>query len=336
MCTNQNTGMDAGHASLTVPETVVRQPVLWWAGAGAVFLALQAYVLLSWVLSPDFASRGTGVDPVPAQVRTSAWISQFNSVVAFLVCAIYCVRRSRREGCLTWDALLMIGGLSVCWLDTAINYFRSVVLYNAYMLNWGSWNAHIPGWASGSAHPTPEPLVFVTGLYGWWFLLFSAVFCGVARRLELHWPRIGVLGLVLAGVVTLSLLDALLELIFVFSGLYAYAAVVPGWTLWLGTVHQFPLYGPLILGVLCTIVAMLRYGARKQRYSFVERGSDELPVSAPVRTAIRILAIVGFMNTVFVIAVFAHWWIGSHAEGPLPVPSYLVLDNADSTFNCVT
>jgi hypothetical protein len=323
MRTNQNAAMDAGHASGTVPVALVRQPALWWASAGVVSIALQTYVLLSWLFSPDFAPVGTGADPVSAQVRTSAWISQFNAIAAFVACAIYCMRRSRREGHLTWDAFLMIGGLSVCWLDTAINYFRPVVMYNAYMLNWGSWNAHIPGWASVSAHPTPEPLVFVIGLYGWWFVLFSAVFCGVARRLERRWPQIGVIGLMLAGIVTLSLLDAVLELIFVFSDLYAYAVVVPAWTLWAGSIHQFPLYGPLILGVLCTLVAMLRYTARKQGYSFVERGTEQLAASGRVRTTIRILAIAGFVNTVFVIAVLVHWWIGSHAEGPIPIPSYL-------------
>lgn len=323
MSTNQGVAIDSNDISAAVPKALTRQPVFWWAGTGIVFAALQVYILLLWLSSPDFASIGSGIDQVPAQVKSSAWISQFNALALFLGCAIYCARKSWREGRLTWDALLVIGGLSVCWLDTAINYFRPIVLYNAYMLNQGSWSSHIPGWAS-TAQSTPEPLLFVVGLYGWWFLLFSVAFCAVARRLKRRWPQIGIGGLILAGIAVLSALDAVLELAFVFSGLYVYAAVIPGWTLWQGTVRQFPLYGPLILGVLCTAVAVLRYDAGERRYSFVERGADDLPVPIKMRTLIRVLAIIGFMNVVFVTAVAVHWWIGVYAEQPaFAIPSYL-------------
>jgi len=316
MRTNQDA---ASNTNDTAPST--RPPIIWWAGAGIVFFALQTYVLLSWLWSPDFGPIGTGIDPVPAQIRASAWISQCNAVILFLACAVYCLRKSRREGRLTWDALLMIGGLSVFWLDTAINYFRPIVLYNATMLNWGSWSPYIPGWVSAAR--TPEPLIFVIGLYGWWFLLFSASFCWIARSLQRYWPRIPVFFLILVGIAALSILDAILELIFVFSGLYVYVAVIPGWTLWLGSMQQFPLYGPLILGVLCTAVAMLRYDARERHYSFVERGFDKLPLSPWMQTMVRMLAIIGYLNTVFLFAVFFHWLLGLYAvQLASPLPSY--------------
>lgn len=323
MSANQGTAIDSSNIAATVPKALARQPIVWWSATGIVFVALQAYILLLWLSSPDFSTVGSGIDVVPAQVKSSAWISQFNALALFLGCVIYCVRKSWREERLTWDALLVIGGLSVCWLDTAINYFHPIVLYNAYMFNLGSWSSHIPGWAS-TAKSTPEPLLFVVGLYGWWFLLFSMAFCAIAHRLKRRWPQVGLGGLILAGIAALSVLDAVLELAFVFSGLYVYAAVIPDWTLWLGTAHQFPLYGALILGVLCTVVAMLRYDAGERQYSFVERGADILPVSVKMRTLIRVLAIIGFMNAVFVTAVAVHWWIGLYAEqSTFIVPSYL-------------
>lgn len=302
---------------------LARQPLVVWSVVGAFFVGLQLIVFSTWLMSESFATVSTGEDLVPLQVRVAAWVTQANAVLFLLVCIFYCIRQSRREKRMAWDVLLVVGGLSVCWLDTTINFFEPVVFYNSYMINWGSWNSFIPGWPTGSGELAPEPIIFVVGLYGGLLVLFGVIYCCVLRGLIRRWPRLSRWKLVVCGFAVIAMLDFALEMLFVISGLYAYNIVIPGLTLWVGQPYQIPLYGCLLIAALCTPVAILRYQAQLNTYSSIEKLSPSYKISTGLRSVLRCLAMVGFINVLFILAVSVHWVLGFWGETTLTFPSYL-------------
>jgi hypothetical protein len=302
---------------------VIKQPLVAWAIIGLFFAGLQTYVFTSWLLFSDLMPFSTGADGVPFETKVSAWVTQFNVVFLLVLCVLYNVIKSVREGKVAWDFLLVGGGLSAGWLDTVINFFNPLVIYNAYLINWGSWNSFIPGWFSNGGNLTPEPIVFVLGLYGWWFVLFGMVLCATLRVIKRFWPKCNALGMVFSGFLLLAVLDFVLELFFVFPGLYAFNIVIPNLTLWSGKAYQIPIYAPLIIAAICTPIGLLRFQAQQQGYSVIERINPQYKFSVGVHLFLRLLAMVGFVNVVLVTAIVMHWAIGSFGVTTIEFPSYM-------------
>lgn len=323
MNVDQHLMHEGGEITRRTIRGMLTQPLIIWAALGLFFLALQLFVLSSWLMSENFAVVDVGADPVPLQMKILAWVTQFNALLLLLLCVLYCIRKSRREGCMTWDVLLIVGGLSVCWLDTAVNFFKPTVLYNRYMLNFGSWNSFIPGWSSTAHEQASEPLLFVIGLYGWWFVLFGMIFCAVARWFKRRWPQLERGRLWLTGFIALFVTDMLLELILMVPGLYAYNVVIPSLTLWSGQTFQIPLYGVLIISALCAAVSILRYQAEVDGCSSIEKLSPSIAVSSNGRLFLRFLAMIGFINVMYITAIIAHWVFGFFGETTLIFPSYM-------------
>src|SRR5437879_2490316 len=120
-----------------------------FAAAGVLSVAVMVSVLGAWILSGDARPTPTGSDPVPFWTSVWAVAWQVTGVLAIAVCAVYLVVRSRREGRLTFDALLFIAWTVAIWLDPATNnLFRPQLAYNAALVNLGSWAPHIPGWST--------------------------------------------------------------------------------------------------------------------------------------------------------------------------------------------
>ena len=88
-------------------------PVVWWAAVGSAFVLLQAWVHGSWFLSGNADRQPMGPDPISTGSKAVAWVLQGGSTGALVFAVVYLVRRSRREGTVTWDAYIAIGFLSV-------------------------------------------------------------------------------------------------------------------------------------------------------------------------------------------------------------------------------
>src|SRR5581483_11692145 len=131
------------------------RPVLWWAGIGGFFVALQLWLYAVWFVSGDAYRQPMGPDPMSGVSKAVAWLLQALSTGALVVVVAYLVRRSRREGQLTWDAYIAIGFLSVFWQDTLCNFLRPTFLYNSYLVNLGSWYPHVPGWVAPNFRNQP-------------------------------------------------------------------------------------------------------------------------------------------------------------------------------------
>jgi hypothetical protein len=297
------------------------------------------YLVMAWILSGDATPTHTGADTVGWSTKAWAWGFQIVSPLVLLGCIVYVVRRSRREGRVHFDALMLIAATVAIWLDPATtNYFRTQMLYNSYMVNFGSWAEHIPGWLSPNAHLFPEPLINWGALYGITFLLATFIGCGAMRWAKRRWPRTGRVGLVLWGFAAIVLFDFLAECLFIRSELYAYAGAIQDLSVWGGRRYQFPIYESVIFGVCWTACAALRYFRDDRGRSVVERGIDDLNVSSKQKTALRVLAVTGFVSVIYAVysLVFSLTTLWGD-EFPKGYPSYMTngMCGAGTQYECL-
>ena len=91
-------------------------PVRWWAGAGTFFVALQAYVYLRWVLSPDFHRVSPGPDSIPLSFRVLAHSAEILTI-GLMVFGVY--RYLYRP----WRDQHSVSALGMMWLASLTTYF---------------------------------------------------------------------------------------------------------------------------------------------------------------------------------------------------------------------
>jgi hypothetical protein len=269
-------------------------PVVWWALFGGACVATQVYVYSAWVVSDDFRTvRASGV---PDHVKLWAWILQPLFALWAVAGITYVVRQCRREHRLTFDAKILIGWVSMIWLDPVPNLIRPQVMFNSYYLNHGSWVEHIPGWISPNGGNLPNPfLVEISAYFG--FVLLTVAGCGLMRRLARRRPGTGRFGLFcVAWAFYFSVIFVLEEFIMIRSQWLAWSGVIRGVSVWGGEWYQIPLTECTIFGAFIAAVACLRYFRDDQGRSVVERGIERLAVSPRVRVLASTLAIVGFAN----------------------------------------
>lgn len=274
----------------------------WFVTIGVLSLLMTAYLAIAWIVSGDATRTPTGSDPVPAATKAWAIGWQIVGPLAFAAFAVYCWRRSRREGRLHIDALLLIAWTVAIWLDPATtNFFRTQMLYNSYLVNFGSWAEHIPGWLSPNARFFPEPLLSWGSLYGVTSLGATLIGCAAMHRAKRRWPNMGKVGVVLSGFAAIALADLILEVIFIRTQLYAYAGAIQSLSIWGGERHQFPVYESIIFGACWTASAALRYFRDDRGRTIVERRINEERLSPPRAAGLRFLAVTGFVTTIYVI-----------------------------------
>lgn len=314
-------------ALAVAPEEVVLtsrlRPIHYWSALGAVFVLVQIYVFGSWIFSDDIYRQPTGADPVPTSVKAFVWMGQATCALGAVAVVVYLWWRSRREGKLAWDVLLAIAFASVYWQDPILNFARPKFLYNSYLINFGSWTSHIPGWLSPHASNLPEPILMIGPMYAWLFVLFGIFFCAMARQVRRIRPNIGKVGIFLIGVLAFAIFDLVMEFICVRTQIFAYSGVIRSLSMFPGQIYQFPLYEAFIGGVNASIVGMVRLNRDDRGRSSVERGIDELQVGARAKTPLRILAFVGLANTMFVVMNIIYIAISFYVDDMPHYPSYL-------------
>lgn len=301
-------------------------PERWFSLIGAASFAMAVYLGLVWVTSGDFKRTPTGADAVPTATKWWAWGWQIAAIILLLACVVYVIRRSRREGQVTFDALVLMAWTVVIWLDPATtNFFRTQMLYNSYLVNFGSWAPHIPGWLSPNARLLPEPLISWGGLYGATSLGATIIGCNAMRLAKQRWPRMGKVGIFLSGLAVIAVADLLLELFFIRTQLYAYAGAIRSLSLWAGHRYQFPISEPLIFGAAWTACAALRYFRDEDGLSIVERNTGVEGRRPRSSTGRRVLAVTGFVTLVYAVysLVFSLTaiWGDSFPHG---YPSYMI------------
>ncbi|GAB2580305.1 spirocyclase AveC family protein [Streptomyces capparidis] len=285
------------------------RPALVWASAGAAFVVLQGYVYTRWLLTGDPAPVGTGPDPVPADTKVWAWALQLLVPAVFAGCVVHAVRASRRRGRPAFDALLLAGWLLVYWQDHMPVLLRGCFFYSSYLVNVSSWAPHVPGWVGRGDDRTPAPLLLTSTLFPVLGLLTAVVICAVMGRVARWRPGAPGGALVAVAVATGAALDLVCESVLLLTGLIAYPGTVGWLTLWPGTAHQFPLYEAVLLGTVWGIAGAVRYRLDGQGLSAVERGSPRRG-----RSAVRLLAVAGLLNVLFLGYALAFNAVSAHGD----------------------
>jgi hypothetical protein len=330
---DRTTGRDA--PSLLAPRRTWPQ-IYRWALIGAGFLALEAFVIITWFTSGEATRTPGGADPVSNSVQNWALIMQILCPAIAVVCLTYVVRQCRRQHRLTFDAVLMIAWILVYWQDPLLNYLRPTFFYSTELINLGSWTSRVPGWMSPRGHLLAEPIVWAGSVYAW-FLFASMLTCAAMKTAKRRWPNLGVLGLMGAGWASMFLFDLIIEVIFVRTHLYTYAATVKVLTLWPGTWNQFPIYESILWGGVMAMTGFLRYFRDDRGRSVVERGVDQLSVTTGKKNILRILAVAGCLNVMFVfgynlpIQVF-----NLHVDDTVEVPTWMSsgICGDDTPYDC--
>lgn len=323
--TNEAPAVAPDEVAPAAPASRLR-PIHYWSALGSIFVLVQIYVYGSWIFSGDVYRQPTGAEPVPTPIKAAAWIVQATCVLGGVALVIYLWRRSRREGKLAWDALVAIAFASVYWQDPIIDFARPVFFYNSYLINFGSWTSHIPGWLSPYAANLPEPFLMILPMFAFLFVIFGMLFCAMARWLRRIRPTITNVGIFLTGVAAFGIFNIAMEAVFLQTRLFAYSGVVNSVSLFPGHVYQFPLYEAVIAGVNASVVGMIRLNRDDRGHSAVERGVEQIGVGTKAKTFLRVLAVVGLANVMFVVMNLVYIAFTFYVDQMPYYPSYLKND----------
>ena len=284
-----------------VPPVPSIAAVKIWAAFGAVCVVVSAFVWGRWVLSGPQRTP-PGPSTIPDWMRLSLNIQLVAGLVVFpFLIYFFLIRPWRRAGHLTLDGMITIGFLQMyCW-DTYFNLYRPWQLYNSRMFNLGSWNNLLPGWTYPHGERIAEPFLFLPPAY----LLFLGVAIlgtGVMRRCKARWTGLRNWQLLAIAFAFGAIGDGVLETIWLRSGAYVFASYPgPKWaTLFEGHYYQYPLIEPVLIGLVLGAVSALRYYRNDNGETVVERGVDQLGLSPRKQTRLRLLAIVGAVNAIYI------------------------------------
>ncbi len=273
---------------------------------GAACSLLAAVVILRWGLAGP-----SGVPPGPDEfggiklvlLRVLEW-GQFAVFLALV--GWFVVRPIMEKRGLGFDGLFILVSFAMNIWDPLDNYFVFAFQYNAHFLNLGSWGGFIPGWQGPMPELWPVPLAFIFGCYTWAWYAAVRVGSYVYRRLVVarpawsQWARYGVVYVVVA---TQS---AVTEIIFIRLEHWTYPTQTPGFVLWEGQ-YGWPWFNPLIYGLTWLVMVWLRESANQDNglgLSFAERGIDRFQVASWQKTAMRFLALFGFVSVVYILTYF--------------------------------
>ena len=297
-------------------------PARWFVAIGGLSVLAAVYLLVAWVGAGDAKPADPGPDPMPGHVAFFTQAIQIFGVLTMAATIGYVARRSVREKRLTFDGLILIAWTVIFWMDPAtMDYFRVQFLFNAHYVNFGSWAPHIPGWLAPHAQAPPEPLIAWGTLYGVSGVLGAIVCCRVMRMSRARWPRMGNVGLVGVGLAAAFVIDTVVEIGWIRTGIYIYPGAIRSLSLSPGTIYQYPLYESLLFGATWAATGALRFYKDDRGLTIVERDRTGAPLAAPK----RILAATGFLTVTYGLYCLAYSLTALWGDPwPAGLPSYFV------------
>lgn len=291
------------------------RPVQAWAVVGGVACLIDFYVLAAWVLSGEMTPTPTGPTPVPDGMALAIHGAEIVGGVAFAAFVLaFLVRPWRREGAISSDGMFVLVFLSLAIQDPLLNYSQYWMTYNAEFVNLGSWAGSIPGWMAPDGHQWVEPILWIPPIYVYGVFGATMVAGAGMRRLQLRWPRLRpvALAMICAGAF-IAFCSALFPIILLL-GFASYPGAPAGVTAFAGRHYQLPLTEAVFFGGTCAAWACLRFFKDDHGHTVVERGAERLSVSPRRRQCIRLLALTGACNLIFLFGYgLPNNWIGLRA-----------------------
>ncbi|MCZ4578627.1 spirocyclase AveC family protein [Gordonia amicalis] len=321
---------DSGAVGQTSPDDPVAAPVakesppiVWLARLGAVFVAIQAYVYIRWIFSDSFTPIPTGPDDVPTHTLVIIRASEVICVVGVIASIIWLVRRTRRDGQFPTIGVFMMGWLLTCWQDVGVNAVVPVFSYNSAFLNMGTWGEFVPGWVSKGPE-TPAPILYELADYMLFLPLAVVGIDKAVKAARARWPRLNKAGIIAALLLIFLVLDTMSEQILQRQGLWSYLRVNETWSIFTGTLNQFPLYEGIVFGSVVMVASMCFYLFRRDGDRLItDAGIERLKITRGV-AVVRILAFSAVMNVILAVFFLGFNLVNMHADvAPTDVPSYL-------------
>ncbi len=137
----------------------------------------------------------------------------------------------------------MMGWLLTCWQDVGVNAVVPVFSYNSAFLNMGTWGEFVPGWVSKGPETPPAPILYELADYMLFLPLAVVGIDKAVKAARARWPRLNKAGIIAALLLIFLVLDTMSEQILQRQGgLWSYLRVNETWSIFTGTLNQFPLY----------------------------------------------------------------------------------------------
>ena len=297
------------------------RPVVWWAAVGAAAVALQAWIYGAWIASDDFRTVTIGRSEVPHHERVWAWVLQGVFSTAAVIAVVFVVRTCLKQRRLSLEAKIMLAWWAVLWMDPMANYFRPQYFFNSYYFNMGSWSEHIPGWISREGGNLPFPFGIDCAFYTT-SVLVTVAGARLMAKVRARRPEIGTVGLVLMTWLCLSVVVFAVEDLLIRAGWLVWNGI-PGVTLWSHSRLAIPLTEVLVWGATQTALAALYFLKDDRGQVAVERGMDRVGVTGWRRSAVSLLAIIGFATAAQAVYGIISAPLGFYVGAQPDIPSYL-------------
>jgi len=303
---------------------VLATPSGAFAVLGGAALVFQTWVLGRWVAGGGMHSAPSSGYRISTAREAVTWAAQGGIPVIALVMGLVIVRASRRAGRVTLDLALLLGFFLGFWQSPLFNYRQLAILMNRYAVNVTTWGPYIPGWHGPDAGGQVETPLALSGVSFFLLILWYWVQGWATDRIAARRPHWGWGRLLPASLLAGWAGAAAIELAWMSTGLYSYAAPLAHLTLFPGHWYRLPLLYPLADAVfLSTAPVVMRHEElARGRVPYVFRGTELLALRSG--NALRLLAGVGLAN-ILLLGYFAACLLlsGSLAGPTSDAPSYL-------------
>lgn len=299
-------------------------PIVWLARLGAAFVIFQTYVYLRWIFSDNFAPAPNGSDEIPASQMTWIRFWEIGCLVLGVVLFWWIARKVRREREFPALGVFVLAWLLAAWQDVGVNAVRPVFGYNGGFFNMGTWGEFIPGWVEKGPE-NPQPIIYFLASY---IVLTPLAIMGIDKLIETvrkRFPRVNKAGVIAFMIVLFTVNCTVLEQFFLRIGMWHYLRVDEDWSIFPGTMFQFPLYEGVFFGGVVTVLSIGIYCFRgSDGMMLTDKGIEKvrnkrwLPV-------VRILALTAVFNLVMMVFMLGFNFVNQHADvQPAEnVPSYV-------------
>jgi hypothetical protein len=284
---------------------------------GIINVAYIAVTLVRWLAD--------GPEPVDVHRdthSTSFWVAQgylAAVVIVSVVLLVRVVRQCRRQGRLSLDSQLLIGGAAALFWDPFGNFFQPAFMYSSNWLNLNTWVGHAPLVVNPEGSAMPQPifimLVYPFGLLA--FSMFTTWTMRTAARLRPDWSGAKLIAVcAVAGTLGGVALEAPMFLLHLWS--------LPGSPSELSlfdNAHRYAIVEILTTGMVFAGWGAVRYFRDDHGRAFTERGHGQLGAA---------LAMVGWCCSLLILLqVFVNVFAFHAAPYPERFPPDLVNDMCD-------
>lgn len=283
-------------SSLDKPNTAI----WWWSAIGLFAVSLQTWIFYQWWASGDMKHVPPGPTPIPQWMDILHLINSAVWAVAIVATfVIFIAKPYIKTGKLTFDAIFIMAFTSIWWQDALPNYNNLPFAYGITRFNLGSWSCHIPGWNSPGGCLLAEPLIWDFSFYFVLSALTTIFGAKLIHNIKAKKPhmRTSVAFMIFMAAVMVG--DLIVELIWVWAGLYHYGGMPDHLSIFVDTRMKFPLFEPVLIGFLFGVWGSIYYFRNDKGETLVERGLDQVKAGAKTKQFMRFFALSGAINVSF-------------------------------------